>query len=556
MTEAHMNFMGGNSYELFNPIRRLMMPLLSGFLGQPSYYMPTNEEKTNSHDEVITTILKEHLILPKYCGLSRQKVFYDATIEALDYDFGETLKLAVRARNEWLMRKSPAQLLAIAASHSKRVEFNEQNPKEFRRVVMACCPLPGDMISILDSWKALHGSKANFPSVLKRAFEDRLREITPYHCGKYSKQIIDITRISHPSRKSMASTSIETLLTNGTVELDDEDITWEKHRSQGKSWTETLAAMGGKMPHMAALRNICGVARSDPGEEFMQEYCDMVLSGVKGGKQFPFRYISAYDTAKRQLERPQEEEEEGKRGNKPIDAKYAPIILDCLEKCLQTSIENYPKLDGSVVVLSDNSGSAHGTFTSTYGRTTVSDIGNLSALFTALSCTGRGVVAVFGDNIIEYEVNKTKPILEQYEEIRKLGEKVGACTENGVWLFFKKAFAKPEDYKFDYWFCYSDMQVGHGELFGNDVEITNGDWNWGCKYAGTESTYIDVHKLVTEYRKTINPRLNTFMVQTAGYIDSALPESTYRGAILSGWTGNEVKYAKEITRLWDEIEEL
>ena len=37
-------------------------------------------------------ILKEHLVLPKYFGVSRQKVFYDSVNEALDFDFGETLK--------------------------------------------------------------------------------------------------------------------------------------------------------------------------------------------------------------------------------------------------------------------------------------------------------------------------------------------------------------------------------------------------------------------------------------------------------------------------------
>ena len=38
----------------------------------------------------------------------------------------------------------------------------------------------------------------------------------------------------------------------------------------------------------------------------------------------------------------------------------------------------YPCLEGDVISLSDNSGSAHGTFTSTYGTVTISDIDNLS----------------------------------------------------------------------------------------------------------------------------------------------------------------------------------
>ena len=46
--------------------------------------------------------------------------------------------------------------------------------------------------------------------------------------------------------------------------------------------------------------------------------------------------------------------------------------------------------------------------------------------------------------------------------------------------------------------------------------------------------YIDIHKCVAKYRMEINPKFNTYMVQTAGYDNTILPESTYGGAILSG----------------------
>ena len=59
--------------------------------------------------------------------------------------------------------------------------------------------------------------------------------------------------------------------------------------------------------------------------------------------------------------------------------------------------------------MSDNSGSAHGCFTSTYGSNTVAEIGNLSALITAMSCTGRGTIGLFGDRLLEYEAVKINP---------------------------------------------------------------------------------------------------------------------------------------------------
>ena len=128
-------------------------------------------------------------------------------------------------------------------------------------------------------------------------------------------------------------------------------------------------------------------------------------------------------------------------------------MLAYLERCLQTSIENYPELEGDVVALCDNSGSAHGTVTSTYGTQTVATIGNLSGLLTAYRASGRGVVGVFGDDLKLYEVDKSRPLLEQYSEINALGGQVGGGTENGVWLFFKWAFQNPGSYKFEHWFC-------------------------------------------------------------------------------------------------------
>ena len=135
-----------------------------------------------------------------------------------------------------------------------------------------------------------------------------------------------------------------------------------------------------------------------------------------------------------------------------MSIEYLDIIIEYLEKCLQISIENYPELEGDVISLTDNSGSAYGTITSSYGKQTVADIGNLSALFTAYRATGRGVVGIFGDDLKFYEVDKTKSLLLQYDEITKLREDIGGYTENGVWLFFKWAFQNPSENKFDHWF--------------------------------------------------------------------------------------------------------
>ena len=577
-TTEMTNFMGGKSFKLFNPLNRLKLVAFSSFLGEPTYYQPLERDeayiedfKTNKNNNKLQQ-LKDYLLIPTDLGVSRNTTFYNAVNAALDFDFGKTLELAVQCRNEFLMRRSTAQILAIAAAHPNRVDFNEKNPKLFRDILVKCWLLPGDAIACLDAWKALFGSKTKFPSFIKRAYEDRLKDLSAYQQEKYRKESISMVRLSHPSKSTLKQNdTLPILMSDGHLELDDKDIKWETHRSTGKSWLETLEAMEWHMPHMAALRNIRGFAGSDPGIESMVKYLEMLLSGVKGGKQFPFRYITAYKQMKNSFEKmenqinkeeseekPIEEQNKKRKREKPpvvVLVEYRDIIIEYLEKCLQMSMENYPQLEGDVMALSDNSGSAHGTMTSSYGSQTISDIGNLSALFTAYRATGRGVVGVFGDNLKFYEVNKTMSLLSQYDEISYLGTTVGSSTENGVWLFFKWAFENPSENKFDHWFCYSDMQVGHGGLYGKDLDIINKGFLWGDKCSNSR-LYIDIHKCVDKYRMEINPKLNTYMVQTAGYDNTILPESTYRGAILAGWTGNEVIYAKQLCKLWDELERI
>ena len=231
------------------------------------------------------------------------------------------------------------------------------------------------------------------------------------------------------------------------------------------------------------------------------------------------------------------------------------LVQKCLESCLQISIKNHPQLKGSVIALSDNSGSAWGQFPSAYGTMTVAEIGNLSALITAYSCSDKGVVGLFGDVLLEYIVDKNISLLENFRKIQDLigdrGCNVGSATENGIWVFFQRAMKSPEDYFYNHFFCYSDMQAGHGRLFGKDVKE---EWIWDGM--STNQMFIHVPKLVENYRKRINPKLNVFTIQTAGYQDSILPQSIYRGGYLHGWTGREVLYAEKMNALWDEFDRM
>jgi len=214
---------------------------------------------------------------------------------------------------------------------------------------------------------------------------------------------------------------------------------------------------------------------------------------------------------------------------------------------MKIALNALPEIEGKVVSLCDNSGSAWGAFNSTYGSQTVATIGNLSGLLAALKATKGGEVGVFGDRLYMYTVTKDRGILEQLEEINKLGKEVGQSTENGIWLWFKQAFENQEKSKsVDHLFIYSDMQAGHGGLYGTNAS----DYN----EFQIRGHYIDVIKLIERHRIAINPKLNVFTVQTAGYDNALIPEVLPRTAIMAGWTGNEISYACNMIKIWDQAE--
>jgi hypothetical protein len=102
------------------------------------------------------------------------------------------------------------------------------------------------------------------------------------------------------------------------------------------------------------------------------------------------------------------------------------------------------------------------------------------------------------------------------------------------------------------------MQAGTGGLYGTDEDMDEYiRGGYGCKLQkrwGKDAGFINVFKLVLAYRKHVNPKVNVFTVQTAGYGDAVVPMMTYRCAILTGWTGKEVQFAAEYIKQWDEIE--
>lgn len=517
------NFMGGNSYKL-SPLQTLKIMAASSIFGEPQYYREGIKDRSSikNHDTLLKHSIFAELIED---STSAADVFSSAIDHALDYDFKGTLDLATELRMVFYMRLNPSVIFIRASVHSKRAEFNESNPGYMKNVGKSIALRPDDLTNQFEYFMYINKTKNKLSSIVKRTWAERLGEYSKYQLNKYKgKNLIDLIRISHAWNDN-----IDELMKTGTIKVEESEKTWEILKSSGKTWEEILGII--EIPHMALLRNLRGIFKEINDSALAETIMKKLLSGVSKGNQFPFRYWSAYKAIEKESE-----------------INHKGIILDGLEECMDISVLNMPKLKGKTICLSDNSGSAWGQLSSEYGSVYAAEIANLSSLITGKQ-SDEGEIGLFGDKLIIEPVSKRNGLLSQLEttnSIERESGRLGGGTENGIWIFFDEAIGNKTHY--DNIFIYSDMQAGHGGLFGIDPSqykdfIVEGG-----------GRHIDVLSLVSKYRKEVNPKVNLFSVQVAGYDNSLLPENLYRGAILAGWTGKEPVFAKAIIDTWDEIE--
>lgn len=522
------NFMNGESYTC-NPLTTLKLVTASSIYGEPSYYRNSGMK---GKDGVYRqdALVNKYSVFPLWMkGKTTTQIMEQAIDEALSYDFEATLNWAVTLRNDFYMRLNPQVIMVRASQHPGRKDFTEKNPGKFDEINQKVMFRADDPLSQLSYYIFKNGGKANMPSILKRSIATKLSKLTPYEVAKYKNADMGIQNAVFLTHAFSAP--IDELVKTGTVAIDESQKTWENLRSEGKSWKEIFNTVN--MGHMALLRNLRGVFTEVDDLDFCKKYLDRLKKGVEKGKQFPFRYWSAYQAV-----------------STSGDVHHKSVILDALEECMDISMNNLPEIKGKTAVLSDNSGSAWGAIPSEYGTVKVAEIDNLSA--TIMACrSDEGVIIPFGDKIIPIPASKRNGILSQVKEVNKQGHNVGMGTECGVWTFFDDAITNNVWY--DNIIIFSDMQAGHGDLYGYDDNIKKK--GFCINYKGWCSThYINVMDLINAYRNKVNPKVNVMCVQTAGYDNVVVPENIYRGVISYGWTGKEAILLDKVTKIWDETE--
>ncbi len=530
-SETVENFMGGESYRI-NPLDTLKMITASSIFGEPSYYRDGGlGSKVQDARYRRCELLDKHLLFAQdWYGLTTTEIMERTIDEALTADFEGTLRWAVTLRQEFYMRLNPQVIMVRAALHPGRKPFTDKNPGLFLQLEHLVMDRGDDAMSQLAYFLYRNNGKQNMPSLLKRSLAAKLENLDAYEAAKYKNAEIglrDAVRITHAH-----SPVIDEFMKTGTIDLPARKKTWENLRSEGMGWKDIFHEI--PMGHMALLRNLRGVFSEMEDAAFCREYLERLREGVHGSRQFPFRYYSAYIAVEKS------------------DCAHKPQILDALEECIDLSMENMPKFRGKTMCLSDNSGSAWGAIPSEYGTVQVAVIDNLSSVIAA-AASEEGYVGKFGNLLKVYPVSRRGQILRQCRSVSDtMYSDVGGDTEGGIWEFFSHAIDKKEHW--DQIFIYSDQQAGHGGLYGTAAQQElYREQGFGCPGSGRsgDGSYINVFDLILSYRRNVNPDVNVFSIQTAGYNNVCIPEYAYRTCILYGWTGRELNFARQMIDLWD-----
>ena len=511
---AHANYMGGLSYDITNPVDRLRMAAASCFFGEPQYYRTDKKPAaprdllrysphTASQLEKLIGASLTRISPSSWTGLGPTALMEKAIDEALDFDPEATLILASLLRNEDNIRTTPQVIMVRAANHPK-VRGSGLISKYADQIIRR----PDELATQLAYQLSYKGAKAPIPNSLKRAWRAKFEVFTPYQLAKYRMEsrevkLVDVANLVHPKSDAVND------LVRGNLKTTDQ--TWEAIRSSGGTWTEALDVMG----HMALLRNLRNLLQAGVPED---EFCRRLVDGAATGKQLPFRYYSAY---------------------KAVESLGKPKTMDAIESALEVSLVNLPRFPGRTISLCDNSGSAWGATTSSMGTMAVAEIANLSGVLTG-KVSDDGYVGVFGDRLDIQPVRKRSSVFDQLKDLEKRGKGIGQSTENGIWLFWDKAIKEKQHW--DHVFVYSDMQAGHGGLYGIDPAQYSA-YKWGG------SRNIDVPKLISEYRRQVNPNVKVFLVQVAGYQDTIVPEFYKDTYILGGWSDGVLRFAAKMSGL-------
>lgn len=328
-------------------------------------------------------------------------------------------KAAVYARNKYGMR-SVSHLVAGELAH--QVKGVDWAKRFYDKVVYR----PDDMAEILSYY--IHNYEKPIPNSLKKGLAKAFDKFDAYQLGKYRGEshelsLVDVINLVHPKPNVKNAKALEALI-KGTLKSVD---TWEKELTQAGQkatsaeekeelkagvWKKLIKEK--KIGYFALLRNLRNILEQAP--DMIDEAVDLLTDEklIKSSLVLPFRF----QTAVREIEQ--------------VSATGAKKVIRGLNKAIDISCANVPKLDGETLVVLDVSGSMNGR---------PLEIGSLFAAI--LAKANDADVICFATTAVNVNINTGDTVLSIAEKLcRKESECGGGTDFHSFWKLMKKKYER------------------------------------------------------------------------------------------------------------------
>ena len=355
------NLAGGEAFKE-SPILEFISILLTSFV-QDQYYR-SSDETLQRLKELIKTISDKKFLA----------------------------KSAIYARNEFGMRS----ISHAVAGELATIVKGEPWMKDFFDMVVH---RPDDMMEIVAYYLNVAGDtkdtnkKRPIPNAMKKGFAKVISRLDEYALSKYRGEnkdvsLVDIVNLVHPvpndknrealkklvEGKLKATTTWESVQTRaGQIAKTEE----EKIELKKQGWIDFIRAKD--TPQFALLRNLVNLLEQVP--EIVDEIITKLTNeaAIKKSLILPFRYISAINEVEQ------------------LGSKESRKVLEALNKAVDISCNNVPKLKGDTLVVLDHSGSMGSALTDNVGKA------SLFGVILAKACNADCMI--FGNNAAYVPIN-------------------------------------------------------------------------------------------------------------------------------------------------------
>lgn len=462
-----------------------------------SKFNKENSMKTvnKSGHEAYSMCDKERLVTQVLCTFFNEEKFYGDTSKEIVATAEKLAKtdpkfisnLAIYARKEYHLRSVAHVLTCIVA---KTVESKPY----IKRTVTGVVERADDLNEILACYLSMYGKP--IPNGLKKALATNLKrfnefQLSKYNGGEKAVKFKDILKLTHVKPDNAEQEKLFNKVLNDNLETA---VRWETELStKGNTkevWEELIEK--NQVGYMAALRNLRNILNAQPSN--IQKIYDKLTNKfeVLRSKQLPFRFSSAYKEIK----------DLPKTTNK---------VLDVLEKAIEHSVSNMPRLSGKTVIAFDVSGSMDSSVSSK-SKVRCCDISSLLAVLSTKICD-EYMVFSFDTKLYKTNIGTNAPILE---EANKLARCYGGTS-----------LELPLQYMIN-------NNIVADRLILISDNVINSEWSGGYKQT--------CQALADKYRKTVNKNLWVHAIDLQGYGTQQFMGG--KTNIIAGWSEKVLEFIK------------